>query len=209
MKLGPVVFASLSLFFLPHTKSFAAEKLPAGVEVGANINTVALSGSNAIGTDTTVSAGLIVGGYVTLPITAIFAVQPEVTYAQKHVKLSSGTNFSLNEKWDFVEIPVLAKLSVARIRNTSFYVIGGPGFSFTVHAKETDRVGGVTSGPDQDVKGQIQSADVSLMAGAGVTMSHFGLEGRYDAGLRNLNKTLSSALSVKERTLTMLARWGF
>ena len=182
-----------------------------GVQVGININKISFSGSDATGLDSGVKAGVAVGGFVSLPVAPMVAIQPEVVYTQKHSNFTQSQNgFSALAKIDFVEVSVLAKFALSATKR--FYVVVGPGFSFTTRAKQTDQKIGVSTFRDEDLKaeGKVRNNDVSIIAGGGVRVGNLGIEGRYDAGLRNLNTGgNATTLAVKERTATILVRWSF
>jgi hypothetical protein len=143
------------------------------------------------------------------------AIQPEVVYTQKHSRLTgtgSDSGLTVTGAFDFVEIPVLAKLDLTRTKTPGFYVVVGPGFGLTTQAKLTDQKFGTTTLPDEDLKAEnkVRSSDVGFIVGAGVTKGKVGVEVRYDAGLRNLNTDNdSTTFVVKERTATILVRWSF
>ncbi len=199
-------FASLVVFAFSASPVFAADPPSYAVEAGANLNTLGLRGADVGTTKARVKAGLIVGGFVSVPVAQWVAIQPEVVYAQKHSKLSDS-DFAANYTVDFVEVPVLVKFTLVSMKKASFYAVAGPGFSFATRARVTDPSG---TQPDENIKGTTTSPDVSLVVGAGVRFGKYGIEGRYDGGLRNLNKdTDASTFKIKTRTATVLFRWSF
>lgn len=193
--------------------ALAADQLTFGVEAGANINEITFSGSDATGLDSSVKAGLVVGGFISLPVAPMVAIQPEVVYTQKHSRLTGRQNvFTATAKIDFVEIPVLARFAFSATKTPRFYIVIGPGFSFTTKATQTNQKFGIQTFPDEDLKAEnkVRNNDVSIIAGAGVMFGQLGIEGRYDGGLRNLNIANNTAtLDMKERTATILFRWSF
>ena len=182
-----------------------------GVEVGANINSAHITGSDAPNS-TGSKTGLLVGGFASLSVNQMISIQPEVAYAQKHFTFTGGATSGTAEA-DFIEIPVLVRIGVPK-STAGAYVVVGPGFSITSRAKQTDfKLRGVAQ-PDQDIKDHVESSDVSVIGGVGAALGKLDVEGRYDGGLRNLNKDLNSpdpksALDIKMRTFTILARFRF
>jgi len=188
------------------TSAVAADGPTGGVVVGANISSARLDGSDATGISTGNRAGLFVGGFGLWPITQVVAIQPEVAYSQKHFTAKDTlSSFSATEKWDWIEVPILARVSIWHTGGRAVYVVGGPGFEFLVRAKEE------AAGTTSDVKDDVTRSDVSIVAGAGVSMGRFGIEARYDAGLRDLNKDnhLGDDLTVKSRTIRVDITWMF
>jgi hypothetical protein len=196
----------LCVLTFPVTSAVAADGPTGGVVIGANISSVRLTGPDATGINTSNKAGLFVGVLALWPITPVVAIQPEVAYSQRHFALNDTIgSFAATEKWDWIEVPVLARVSVWHAGRHSIYVAGGPGFEFLVRAKEE---AGVTT---SDVKDDVTRTDVSIVAGAGVSVGKIGFEVRYDGGLRDLNKNngLGDALTVKSRTLRVDLTWMF
>jgi hypothetical protein len=76
-----------------------------------------------------------------------------------------------------MEVPILARVSFWRTGSRSVYVVGGPAFEFLMRAKEE------AAGTTSDVKDDVRRVDVSIV-GAGISMGKFGIEARYDAGLK-------------------------
>jgi hypothetical protein len=201
--------ASVAVFALSVSPVFAADPPSYGVEAGANLTTVGLSGPDTVGVDSAGKAGMIVGGFVSVPVAPRVAIQPEAVYVRANTKLSAS-GFSATTVYDAVEVPVLAKFDLTSMKRATFYAVAGPGFRFTTRAKLTDQIENGTPQPDEDIKDTTTSVDVSFVVGAGVMFGKFGVEGRYDGGLRNLNSdTDASTFKLKARTGTILVRWSF
>ena len=200
------VTLGLCVLALPVTSAVAADGPTGGVVAGANISSARLAGADSIGIGTGNEAGVFVGGFAVWPVTHLVAIQPEVAYVQRHFSVKDTVgSFSATEQWDWMEVPILARVSVWRPGSRTVYVVGGPGFEFLVRAKEEAR--GATS----DVKDDVKRVDVSFVAGAGVSLGKFGVEARYDAGLKDLNKdnNLGDNLTVKSRTIRIDLTWMF
>src|SRR5205814_5878110 len=138
--------------------------------------------------------------------TQAVSIQPEVAYSQRHFSVKDATSsFSATEKWDWIEVPVLAHVRFWHAGDRTAYVVAGPGFEWLVRAKEE------AAGTTADVKDNVNRVDVSIVAGAGISMGKFGIEARYDAGLRDLNKDnkLGDDLTVKSRTIRVDVTWMF
>jgi hypothetical protein len=206
MSIPRALVLGLCVSALSVTSAVAADGPTGGVVVGANVSSARLAGTDATGISTGNQTGLFVGVLAVWPIAPAVAIQPEVAYAQRHftVKDTVGS-FSATEKWDWIEIPILARVSLWHTSRHAVYVVGGPGFEFLVRAKEE------AAGTTTDVKDDVKRADVSIVAGAGISMGRFGVEARYDAGLKDLNKdnNLGDDLTVKSRTVRVDLTWMF
>jgi hypothetical protein len=193
--------------------ALAADAVTGGIEIGVNIDNPNITGSDSSGVIINTKAGLAIGGFVEVPVNAVFSVQPELLYMMHRFDVGDTGNGRSpdSEHVDSIEIPVLARINFPSQSKAHAYLVAGPGFSFLTRFKETS-----PSGTENDLKDHVERADVSLIAGLGVAIGHFGIEGRYDGGLRNINKSLNGTdaaakdrLSVKQRTFTILASWRF
>jgi outer membrane protein with beta-barrel domain len=180
-----------------------------GVEAGANFSQLSVSGSDASGFEGGNKTGIIIGGFMSLPLNKTTTFMPEVAFAQKHSALNgseSGQTIEQNVILDMVEIPLLVKLTPPNARG--FYVVVGPAVGFRTTAKIRDAKVNGQSAPegDSDLKDETESTDFSLVFGAGCTKGKVAIEARYDHGLRNLNNDSSEDFHVKTRTFTVLLR---
>ena len=212
------LLAAASCFVIVAARpALAADRPSLGAAIGASASKPRLGGADSSNVIAGGSPGLIAGVNVSLPVSDRFSIQPEVFYTQKSFSFATpvgqANTFSASERWDFVEVSILGTIGIQPAATPSFYVVFGPGFSFVRRAKETHRAGTVTgvvfSLPDIDVKDQIRP-DVSVIGGVGITVRHFSLEGRYDAGLRNINNGLDIGnFKVKTGAFSVLAGWRF
>ena len=103
----------LSVFALSVTSAVAADGPSGGVVAGVNISSAQLTGVDATGINTGNQAGLFVGVLARWPITPVVAIQPEVAYSQRHFSVNDTIgSFRATEKWDWIEVPILARVSV-------------------------------------------------------------------------------------------------
>jgi hypothetical protein len=198
-----LLFVALSVLVLPATPVIAADGPTGGLVVGANFATVDLGGSGATGVDPGVKVGMFAGGFGLFPLTPTFAIQPEVAYSQKHFTLKDpDRRFDATDVWDWIEVPILLRVSFTG-NSSGPYVIGGPGFSYLARAKEEE---GARS---FDIKDNVERFDVNLIGGVGYAAGHFGVEARFDAGMRDLNKNLGRNITVKSRAARINVTWTF
>ena len=197
-----LLFVALGVLALSASRVFAADGPAAGLVFGANLGAVGLDGSGAIGLDPGFKPGVVAGGFGLFPLTPNIAIQPEAAYSQKRFTLKdSARSFDASDRWDWIEVPVLLRVSFTSQPN-GLYVIGGPGFSYLVRAKEREGRRAF------DIKDSVERVDVSLIGGIGYAVGQFGLEARFDAGVRDLNKGLGSDITVKSRAVRMNVTWS-
>jgi hypothetical protein len=122
-------------------------------------------------------------------------VQAEVMYAKKNIPspLIAGGDVDLH----YLEIPVMLRLNFgsANRERVAGYIIAGPAFDINLKAE----LNGL------DVKSQYEGLDLGVIAGAGVEITRFLIEGRYNWGLRNVvDGDLTNTREIKTRTFVIL-----
>lgn len=198
-----LLFVALSVLALSAAPVVAADGPTAGLVGGGNLGAVGLDGSGATGIDPGVKAGVFVGGFGLFPLTPNITIQPEIAYSQKRFTLKDpARSFDATDRWDWIEVPILLRVSFTA-DSSGLYVIAGPGFSYLLRAKEQD------GRRSFDIKDNVEKLDVSLIGGIGYAAGHFGVEVRFDAGVRDLNKSLGSDMTVKSRAVQMNVTWRF
>jgi len=163
-----------------------------GIKVGLNLATVA--GFNDPDASTSQRTGLVAGGFVTVGLVPMIALQPEVLFSMQGSKLhvgTSGVSTDATVKLDYIQVPLLLRVGNSGKAGASLYGVVGPTFGLLVRATEND----------QDIKSQLKSADVGVVVGAGVTLSRFLVEGRYTYGLTDLNKVKEPSGSNQNRVM--------
>ena len=200
MAMLPLLFAVISMLVLPATRVCAADGPTAGLIVGATLASVGLSGSGAT-FDTGFKGGVSIGGFGLFPLTSKVAIRPEAAYARNRFTLKdSARGFDAKDVWDWFEVPILLHVRFTS-DSSGPYVVGGPGFGFLWRAKE--REGRRTL----DIEDAVQKVDVSMIGGAGYAAGSFGIEARFEAGMRDLNKHLGGDIGVKSRTVRINVTW--
>src|SRR5947199_6458855 len=105
----------LLMFAVSGASAVAADAPTGGVVVGANLSSAQLAGVDATGLDASHQTGVFVGVFAVWPITRVVAIQPEIAYGQRRFAVKDTVSaFSATEKWDSLEVPILARISVWR-----------------------------------------------------------------------------------------------
>lgn len=107
-----------------------------------------------------------------------FGLQPEVIYSNQGFE--DKTN---NAEWklNYLNIPVMLQYMF----DNGFRISAGPQVGFLLDGK----VGG-DNGADVDISDDLKKIDAGIGAGIGyLSYSGFGVEGRYNLGLTNINET--------------------
>ena len=167
----------------------------AGVSYGFK-GGVSLSHVNADLFDTDNRSGFVGGAYGSFDLSPSFAVQPELLYVRKGAKLFSTTvtlggitfgSVGSTLDVDYLEVPVLLRLSLVPAGPVDLRLLGGPVASFKVDEKiSTTGLIGVSLGTDQ-----AKSTDFGLALGGAAAIRNGGLkvvaEGRYTFGLSDVS----------------------
>lgn len=161
------VFIAAAMF---STALFAQTSAKFGLKGGLNIANLHIDEQESADS----RFGLHVGGLAHIHLAPQFALQPEVVYSQQGLQTNvTGTETTL--KLDYVNIPVMLQYMF----DNGFRIEAGPQLGFLVNAK----VGSL------DNKEDYKSTDVGVGVGLGyLSYSGFGVSGRYNFGLTNINE---------------------
>ena len=171
-----------------------------GVKAGYNYAT--LNGDTAKEFDLKGNSGFYVGALAELPLSDIFAIQPEVIYSRKGAKYETeflGKKAEGTLNMDYISIPVFAKIYITEMISLQ----GGPQFGFLVNSPEfKTAIGGLTGSSklDKDAFGKF---DFGMGVGASVNLpAGLFVEARYAHGFTNVfnsdNKDLQSSTIDKD-----------
>jgi hypothetical protein len=176
-----------------------AQGLSFGVKGGLNMSN--LTGDSLSGPENL--TGIAFGAYATIGLLPNIAIQPEILYSQKGCKESGdflGTPIEVTTRINYLEIPVLAKISFGAIVKP--YVLAGPYFATKLGATGEVTIGGVSA--SAEITEGIKPSDMGLTFGAGVqTPIKLSVEARYSMGLSSIDDT-GANLSVKNSNLSLL-----
>jgi len=171
-----------------------------GIKVGVNLATI--SGFNDTDDSTSERTGLVAGGFLTVGLVPLIAIQPEVLFSMQGSKLhfgSTGVSTDATAKLDYLQVPVLLRIGNSGKDSASLYGVVGPTFGILMRAKQDD----------VDIKDQLKNADTGVVVGAGVSLSRFFAEGRYTYGLTDLNKVEEPSGANRNRVISVLVGLAF
>lgn len=137
---------------------------------------------------TGIHAGLFIGG----SRDKVLGFQTEFNWLRKNTATEAGQEIRI----DYLQIPLLLRLNAgsSSANGPALYGIVGPAFDFKI----ADEVEGFT------LDDGIEGTDVSLAFGGGFEVARIIIEGRYEKGLRRINKTFSSLAEIKKQSFTIL-----
>jgi hypothetical protein len=104
-----------------------------GVKAGLNLSTFrgAVDYANY---DAKIKVGGVVGGFVGIPLSSKFALQPEFLYSQMGARAFDDNWGKKTLYYNFFSIPVLVKFKMFEKWN----LVGGPQFDFLIRARQKD-----------------------------------------------------------------------
>lgn len=176
-----------------------AQGLSFGIKGGMNVAN--MSGDSLSGTEGL--AGVAVGAYASIGLLPNIAVQPEILFSQKGCKETGeilGTAYEATSRINYLEIPVLAKISFGAIVKP--YVLAGPYFSTMMGATGEATIGGISA--SVDISDLFKSSDMGLTFGAGVqTPIKLSVEARYSMGLGSIDN-IAPDENVKNSNVSLL-----
>jgi hypothetical protein len=151
--------------------------------------------------------GLNLGATVGYSFSEMFAVQAELKFLQKGFDLSEeimGIKFSSQTTMNYLEIPVLAKVSFGE--SFKFFLNAGPSLGIALTGKSVTEVMGQKEEQDlfeknAEGKTAVSRMDFSLAVGGGIGIQAgpgtVGLEVRYLMGMSNLLTEPDGSESLK------------
>lgn len=149
-------------------------------------------------------AGFVGGLFVIWPANRRVALQTEALFSQKGAKVDQdGIDGKI--KLDYLDVPVLLRVSSNPLVQTSFHAFAGPSFGIRVRARAKGDFEGETS--DEDISDDIERLDMGLVVGAGIDIGHLTIDGRYSWGLSDVFK--DDEVKVKNRVLSIMAGFRF
>jgi len=142
--------------------------------------------------------GFHVGGYVRIPVSPVFSIEPGAYYSQKGMQLTGefsseqldflNMRATITDKADYIDVPLLAKIFVTE--GLHFY--GGPQVSFLVSNKVNTKasvIGFNVLNRDLNYDSPFRKTDVGLVGGVGYRFQNgFNLSAGYDYGLNTVDK---------------------
>jgi hypothetical protein len=177
-----------------------------GVKGGVNLATQNNSGGDAGDEDFTIVPALVAGVFTTFRIAPGLEFQPEALYSVKGARVEES-GFSATLLIDYLEVPLLARVSRRGSGRTGFYVAGGPYVGFQVRARARTDFNGSTE--ELDVSDQVERMDFGASIGGGVEFGRLVFDGRYVLGLRDVDKERTDGVKVTNRSIAITAGFRF
>jgi hypothetical protein len=177
-----------------------------GIKGGVNLASQKINGQDAGGDDLQSFPALVAGAFTTFRIASWLQVQPEALYSVKGARFEEG-GFSSTTLVDYLEVPVLARVSRRGDGRFGFYAAGGPYAAFQLRGRIRMKFSGSTE--ELDISDRIERTDFGLSIGGGVEFGRLVFDGRYVHGLKDIDKERSDRIKVTNRAISITAGYRF
>jgi opacity protein-like surface antigen len=182
---------------------------PVSFGLKGGINIANLSGDEFEDFDT--RTGLTVGAVLDINIPMLpIGIESGIYYTQKGVSFSESIDFfgemmdfKGKLKLDYIEVPVLAKISLGPPGPLSPHLLVGPYVGFNLNAEFDISSNGESE--SEDISDDINSTDFGFLAGVGVDfnlgLTKLNIQARYTFGLNDISDDIDS----RHRVLSLVA----
>lgn len=221
-----VIAASVSL-----STSASAQGIRFGSHAGLSMTTITeLDAALAFGGSSfsrTNRIGAQAGVFATIPVRGDWSLQPELNYTQKGVRVETsfapvdGGPATIDLTLDYLEIPVLVRLDVARNRAWHPFVAAGPSVGVRLRCQADLSTAGVTyssrcgspEGAPYTIDTPFKRTEIAGVVGLGVTgplgRRRLYAELRYARSLDTINDQAEIPLSPRNSGVAILLGLGF
>jgi opacity protein-like surface antigen len=148
------------------------------------------------------------GGFVNLPISSMFSVNPELLFSAeggKEEEKIGGDEYKSVIKLNYLNIPVMLQYN----NPSGFFAETGPQIGFLMSAKAKEEVNGDNE-DEEDIKDDLSGTNISWGIGLGYKLaSGIGFGARYNYGLSNIAKEDTDDAKLKTSTIQISLIYSF
>ncbi len=184
-----------------------------GAKVGLNI--ASIKGDTFEGVSLSSRVGFHIGGVVEIPISDVFAIQPELLFSTQGAKSKDSDSDEFDEvvsfetitKLNYIQLPVMAKYYLSNVLE-GLSLQGGIQAGFLLSAEAEASGGGDSS--SVDVKDSFSAVDFGINLGGGY-QHETGLfaDIRYNLGLANILDTEGESSSFSQQNSVFQISIGY
>ncbi len=147
-----------------------------GIKLGLNLSNVYDTKGDAFTTDP--KLGLAFGGFISIPITKYFGIQPELLISQKGYQTTGnflGGTYHLTHTSDFIDIPILIALKPS----SQITVLVGPQYSFLFRQTDVFTNSNISAVQEQQfTNSNLRVNTFCFIGGLDVNLNHLVIGGR-------------------------------
>ena len=154
-----------------------AQDLNFGVKAGLNLSSITGDETDDLSSLTSFHAGVMAD----ISISETFSVQPEIIYSAQGTKYDDSDGFDGKFKFDYLNIPIMAKVEVTE----GLSVEAGPQIGFLLSAK--DEYESASESGEDDVEEFFKSTDIAVGLGVSYAMeTGLYVGARYNLGVTDI-----------------------
>jgi hypothetical protein len=179
-----------------------------GIMAGMNIS------SFGGGTESAKSKiGLMLGGFLSIPMNERVSLRPEILYSMKGAKYkdsSFGMDYSATVSLNYLDIPVLCVVSI----QDNFNLYAGPSLGFYLNGRNEYKLSGFSWDFDFDDSGsstiesdEINSPELGAIFGGSMSVGGLDIGARYYLGMTEYAKTMDPGM--KNRAFQLYLGYQF
>ena len=183
----PVISLFVLMSLLITSVSFGQVGFGKGIKAG-------LVSSKLTGDDVNDNAdrrsGFAAGAFINFGLSPLpLSIQVEALYVMKGADeedVEEEITFNTELKFTYLEIPVLAKLTVVAVPGLKLQVFGGPSLGILLSAKSKLTVGNESA--EIDIKDDVKSTDLGLVLGVALGISKIHFDVRYIMSMSTIDE---------------------
>jgi opacity protein-like surface antigen len=191
----------------------ASAQIAIGGKLGVNLATWNADEEFTEGSDLKYISGPNLGLAFQIGVSDMLSIQPELLLLQKGMRMEesfAGFSYKVLVKINYLELPVLVKLSFPVGESMSLFVNAGPSIGYALNGKTIYIEDGEKDVEDIDFDNDgVNRTDVSMAFGGGASFNVSSvkllLEARYLYGFSNLNNDEDENFSVLNRGIGITA----
>ena len=184
MKKLKFIIASTFIFCLSQLSNAQITNAKVGIKGGVNFSNLYTEDVD----DNNVLTNFNLGLFAKLPITEMFAIQPELNYSGKGSRLTYNNLFAKGTaKFNlaYLEVPVLAVINITE----NFNIHAGPYAAYLLSANVKNDATNNTFDFENNFEAEdFNRFDVGASVGLGIDLDSFSVGARYNYGLSNIGK---------------------
>lgn len=177
-----------------------------GVKAGMNLSNIYDTEGNEY--DAESKMGLVVGGFVSIPIGTLLGFEPEILYSQKGYKTTGsilGSSYELSHTENFIDIPLLISLKPSPLLT----ILAGPQFSFLMSQKDVFTSGDLTiDQEDQFENDNLRKNTLCFLGGVDINLTNIVIGARAGWDIQN-NEGDGTSTNPRYKNVWYQATIGF
>jgi hypothetical protein len=180
-----------------------------GIKGGFNFSNISFKPADPGMPDFQNLRGLTGGLFFSLSL-GFVGIQPEILYSRRGTMWNEDTS-KYEYLLDYIEVPVLIKLSILPVGPIRPVIFGGPSFGYLLNAKA--RLTTPEGTEEGDLDNMFEKTAWAAVFGAGVDFKLAGIlltvDGRYHMGLKNISTDVEVGQTVKNKGFSVMVGVGF